>query len=61
MSFVPQFLYTYHHTTSTGHLRKSIEYQRQLKIAQSQSIDVTNFEEKLLDFKEKFGKNMNLQ
>ena len=40
--------------------KKSIEYQRQLKIAQSQSIDVTNFEEKLLDFKEKFGKNYEL-
>ena len=40
--------------------KKSIEYQRQLKIAQSQNIDVTNFEEKLLDFKEKFGKNYEL-
>lgn len=40
--------------------KKSIEYQRQLKIAQSQSIDVTNFENKLLDFKEKFGRNYEL-
>ena len=37
--------------------KKTIEYQRQLAIAQSQSIDVTNFENKLLDFKDKFGKN----
>jgi hypothetical protein len=40
--------------------KKSIEYQRQLKIAQSQSIDVTNFESKLIDFKDKFGKNYEL-
>lgn len=35
--------------------KKSVELQRQLKIAQSQSVDVTNFEQKLLDFKDKFG------
>lgn len=40
--------------------KKSIEYQRQLAIAQSQSIDVTNFENALLDFKEKFGRNYRL-
>lgn len=40
--------------------RKSIVYQRELAIARSQSIDVTNFESKLLEFKEKFGKNYDL-
>lgn len=40
--------------------KKSIEYQRQLAIAQSQSIDVTNFESKLNDFKTKFGRNYEL-
>ena len=40
--------------------RKSIEYQRQLAIARSQSIDVTNFENALLDFKDKFGRNYRL-
>lgn len=37
--------------------KKSLEYKQQLAIAQSQSIDVTNFENQLLDFQEKFGKN----
>lgn len=40
--------------------RKSIVYQRELAIARSQSIDVTNFESKLMEFKEKFGKNYEL-
>ena len=40
--------------------KKSIEYQRQLVIAKSQSIDVTNFENALLDFKDKFGRNYRL-
>ena len=40
--------------------KKSLEYKRQLAIAQSQSIDVTNFENQLLDFQEKFGKNYRL-
>ncbi len=37
--------------------KKTVAYQQQLKIAQSQSVDITNFEDKLNDFKEKFGKN----
>lgn len=37
--------------------KKSLEYKKQLAIAQQQSIDVTNFEDKLNDFKNKFGKN----
>ena len=35
--------------------KKSVELRRQLAIAQTHSVDVTNFEKKLLDFKEKFG------
>ena len=37
--------------------QKTIELQRQLAIAKSQSLDVTKFENKLNEFKEKFGKN----
>lgn len=40
--------------------KKSLEYKKQLAIAQSQSIDVTNFEKQLLDFKDKFGRNYRL-
>lgn len=35
--------------------RKSVEYQRELILAKQQSIDVTNFENKLNDFRNKFG------
>ena len=37
--------------------KKSIEYKRQLILAQSKEVDVTNFENALLDFKDKFGRN----
>lgn len=40
--------------------QKSIQYQRELAIARSQSVDVTNFEARLLEFKEKFGRNYEL-
>ncbi|MCQ2311888.1 MAG: DUF2130 domain-containing protein [Paludibacteraceae bacterium] len=40
--------------------KKSIEYQRQLAIAKAQSIDVTNFENQLMDFKDKFANNYRL-
>ena len=40
--------------------KKSLEYKQQLAIARSQSIDVTNFENQLLDFQEKFGRNYRL-
>lgn len=40
--------------------KKSIEYQRQLAIARCQSVDVTNFESRLNDFKEKFANNYRL-
>ncbi len=40
--------------------KKSIALQRQLVLAQSQSVDVTNFELKLNDFKERFSNNYRL-
>ena len=40
--------------------KKSLEYKKQLAIAQQQSIDVTNFEDKLLKYKDAFGKNCEL-
>lgn len=40
--------------------KKSLEYKKQLAIAQSQSVDVTNFEAQLLDFQDKFGRNYRL-
>ena len=40
--------------------KKSIEYKKALAIAQQQSLDVTNFEEQLLDFKDKLGRNYRL-
>ena len=40
--------------------KKSLEYKKQLVIAQSQSVDVTRFEQQLLDFKDKFGRNYRL-
>ena len=40
--------------------QKSIEVQRQLAIAKSQSLDVNTFENKLNDFKEKFSYNYRL-
>ena len=40
--------------------KKSLEYKRELALARSQSVDVTNFENSLLDFQEKFGRNYRL-
>jgi hypothetical protein len=40
--------------------KKSIELQSELALAKSQSVDVTNFENQLMDFKEKFGNNYRL-
>ena len=40
--------------------KKSIDYQRQLQIAKSQSVDVSNFENKLNEFKDKFSRNYQL-
>ena len=40
--------------------RKTIDYQRQLAAAKNQSIDVTNFENRLQDMKEGFFRNVDL-
>ena len=40
--------------------RKSIDVKKELELARSQSIDVTNFENALMDFKDKFGRNYRL-
>ena len=40
--------------------KKSLEYKQQLAIARQQSVDVTNFESKLQDFQDKFGRNCRL-
>ena len=40
--------------------KKSVDYQRQLAVARSQSVDVTRFEEQLDDFKVRFGNNYRL-
>lgn len=40
--------------------KKSLEYKEKLAVAQSQSIDVTNFESQLMDFKDKFANNYRL-
>ena len=40
--------------------KKSLEAKRQLAVAQSQQLDVTNFEAQLEDFKDKFGRNFRL-
>lgn len=40
--------------------KKNIEYKMELEAARRQSIDITDFEDKLADFKDKFGKNYRL-
>lgn len=35
----------------------SLEYKRELEALRSQNLDITHFEEKLMDFKDKFGRN----
>ena len=40
--------------------KKSLEYKKQLILAQSKEVDVTNFENQLEEFKDKFGKNYRL-
>ena len=40
--------------------KNAVEYKRQLKIARNQSVDVTNFEKKLNDFRTGFGHNYEL-
>ena len=41
-------------------VQTSKKFRKELEIARSQSIDVTNFENRLLEFKDKFGKNFRL-
>ena len=40
--------------------KKSLEYKKQLILAQSKEVDVTNFEAKMEDFKNKFGRHYEL-
>lgn len=40
--------------------KKSIHYRKELEAARSQSVDITNFEDQLNDFKEKFANNYRL-
>lgn len=40
--------------------KKSLEYKKQLLLAQSKEVDVTNFESKIEDFKSKFGRHYEL-
>lgn len=40
--------------------KKSLEYKKQLILAQSKEVDVTNFESKIEDFKAKFGRHYEL-
>ncbi|MDD7304237.1 MAG: DUF2130 domain-containing protein [Bacteroidaceae bacterium] len=40
--------------------KKSLEYKKQLLLAQSKEVDVTNFEAKIEDFKSKFGRHYEL-
>ncbi|MDO4971694.1 MAG: DUF2130 domain-containing protein [Bacteroidales bacterium] len=40
--------------------KKSLEYKRELELARRQSVDVTKFEDQLLDFQDKFGRNYRL-
>ncbi|MCR5298432.1 MAG: DUF2130 domain-containing protein [Paludibacteraceae bacterium] len=40
--------------------KKSLEYKRQLIMAQNKEVDVTNFENQLEEFKDKFGRNYRL-
>ena len=40
--------------------RKSLDYRRELAMVKSQNIDITNFENQMNEFKEKFGNNYRL-
>lgn len=40
--------------------KKSVQLQQELALAKQQSVDVTNFETQLLDFRDKFGRNYRL-
>lgn len=53
----PQFFVPFI-TLLTQAAKKSLNYQKELVEMKQRDIDVTNFEDKLLDFKTKFGKNL---
>lgn len=55
----PPVLQGYHHPLGEC-CKKTVDYQRQLVVARSQSVDVTNFENQLLAFKDAFGRNYRL-
>ena len=40
--------------------RKTIEYQKELQVIKNQNIDITHFEDNLMDFQEKFANNYRL-
>ena len=40
--------------------KKSVDYKKELEIIKNQNIDITHFEEKMMNFKEGFGKNYRL-
>ena len=40
--------------------KKTLEYKKQLLLAQSKEVDVTNFESKIEEFKTKFGRHYGL-
>ena len=47
-------------TLLTKAAKRSIEYQRELAISRSQTVDITNFEAKLTDFQSDFNRNVTL-
>lgn len=47
-------------TLLTQAAQKNVEYMLELKTARQQSIDITDFEDKLAEFKDKFGRNYRL-
>lgn len=55
----PQFLIPFI-TIIRNAAQNSITYKRELEEQKAQNIDVTHFEEKLVDFKDKFGRNYSL-
>lgn len=55
----PQFLIPFI-TIIRNAARNSIAYKQELEEQKAQNIDVTHFEEKLMDFKDKFGRNYSL-
>ena len=47
-------------TLLTQAAKKNVEYMLELKAARQQTLDITDFEDKLADFKDKFGRNYRL-